>query len=60
MATQPPKTIPASTCPSQGNIVAEAWAQWPSRQTRARMVYRERCSREEVLQEYKNWRATLG
>ena len=27
---------------------------------RARMVYRERCSRDEVLEEYKDWRATLG
>jgi len=26
---------------------------------RARVIYRERCSREEVLEEYKNWRATL-
>jgi len=26
---------------------------------RARVVYRERCSRDEVLQEYKSWRATL-
>jgi len=26
---------------------------------RARVVYRERCSRDEVLEEYKNWRATL-
>ena len=26
---------------------------------RARVVYRERCPRDEVLEEYKNWRATL-
>ncbi len=26
---------------------------------RARVVYRERCSRDEVIEEFKNWRATL-
>jgi hypothetical protein len=27
---------------------------------RARMAYRERCPREEILEEHKKWRATLG
>jgi hypothetical protein len=27
---------------------------------RTRVAYRERCSRDEVLEEYKKWRATLG
>jgi hypothetical protein len=27
---------------------------------RARVVYRERCSRDEVLEEFRRWRATLG
>jgi hypothetical protein len=27
---------------------------------RARVAYRERCSREEVLEEYRTWRASLG